>query len=121
MRVLCWFGKEDEREGVSSTSNGLVAGSAIPDSCGVSLHGVLSAESTDVSGVLGDFHLLHLFTEGSTISVLSFNQSPFLSHKCISTSTQAQSLLISKLTMETLGCKLTVPDTVFTYWHKMSA
>jgi hypothetical protein len=61
--------REDVRDGVGATSNGLLAGLAVPDTDRVSLDGGLAAESADVSGVLGDFHLLHLLTEGSTISV----------------------------------------------------
>jgi hypothetical protein len=34
----------------------------------VSLDGGLSAEGADVSGVLGDFHLLDLLSEGGTVS-----------------------------------------------------
>jgi hypothetical protein len=40
----------------------------VPDSNRVSLDGVFTAECADVSGVLGDFHLLDLFSEGSTIT-----------------------------------------------------
>lgn len=34
----------------------------------MSLDGVFAAECADVSGVLGDFHLLDLLSEGSTIT-----------------------------------------------------
>jgi hypothetical protein len=56
------------RHGVCSSSNGLVARLAVPDPNRVSLDCGLSAESADVSGVLGDFHLLDLLSEGGTIS-----------------------------------------------------
>jgi hypothetical protein len=56
------------RDSVSSSGNGLVAGLAVPDTDGVSLDGGLSAEGADISGVLGDFHLLDLLTEGRTVS-----------------------------------------------------
>lgn len=38
----------------------------------MSLDTVLSAEGTDVSGVLGDFHLLDLLSEGGTITSTVF-------------------------------------------------
>jgi hypothetical protein len=37
----------------------------------MALDGVLSAEGADVAGVLGDFHLLHLLTQGGTVSVMN--------------------------------------------------
>jgi len=45
------------------------AGPAVPNANGVSLDGGLAAEGADVSGVLGDFHLLDLLSEGGTVSV----------------------------------------------------
>ena len=57
------------RDGVGTAGNNLVAALALPDTDSLALDGVLSAESADVAGVLGDFHLLHLLTQGSTISV----------------------------------------------------
>ena len=57
------------RHSVCSSSDGLVAGSAVPDADGVSLDGGLAAEGADVSGVLGGFHLLDLLSEGGTVSV----------------------------------------------------
>ena len=59
----------DLRHSPCTTSDGLFATSAFPDSYGVSLDSVLAAESADVSGVLCDFHLLDLFSEGSAVSV----------------------------------------------------
>jgi len=56
------------RDGVSSSGDGLLAGLAVPDTSRVALDGSLSAESAGVSGVLGDFHLLHLLTQGSTVT-----------------------------------------------------
>ena len=56
------------RHSVCSSSDGLVARLAVPDPNRVSLDGGLSAESADVSGVLGDFHLLDLLSQGGTIS-----------------------------------------------------
>jgi hypothetical protein len=57
------------RHSVCSSSNGLVASLAIPDSDGVSLDSGLSAECADVLGVLCDFHLLDLLSEGGTVSI----------------------------------------------------
>jgi hypothetical protein len=57
------------RHSVCPSSNGLVARLAVPDTNRVSLDGGLAAEGADVSGVLGDFHLLHLLSEGGTVSV----------------------------------------------------
>jgi hypothetical protein len=57
------------RHCVCSSSNGLVAGPAVPDTDGVSLDGGLAAEGADVSGVLSDFHLLDLLSEGGTVSM----------------------------------------------------
>lgn len=58
----------DLRNCPCATSNCLSAALAVPDSNRVSLDGVFTAECADVSGVLGDFHLLDLFSEGSTIT-----------------------------------------------------
>lgn len=60
----------DLRDSPGTTSNGLVATLALPDSDRLPLDGVLAAEGADVAGVLGDFHLLHLLTQGGTISVV---------------------------------------------------
>jgi hypothetical protein len=59
----------DLRYGPSTTSNRLLARFAVPDSDGVTLDSILAAEGADVAGVLGDLHLLHLFSEGGAISV----------------------------------------------------
>lgn len=59
----------DLRDGVGATGNNLVAALALPDTNGLALDGVLAAEGADVAGVLGDFHLLHLLTQGGTVSV----------------------------------------------------
>jgi hypothetical protein len=56
------------RHGVCSSSDSLVARLAVPDSDGMSLDSGLSAEGADVFGVLGDFHLLYLLSQGSTVS-----------------------------------------------------
>lgn len=58
------------RDSVGTTSNSLLAGLAVPDTDGMTLDGDLSAECARVLGVLCDFHLLHLLTEGSTVSVV---------------------------------------------------
>lgn len=61
----------DLRDGVGTTGNGLLAALALPDTNSLALDGVLSAEGADVAGVLGDFHLLHLLTQGGTVSVMN--------------------------------------------------
>lgn len=58
------------RDSVGSAGNGLVATLALPDTNSLALDGFLSAEGTDVAGVLLDFHLLHLLTQGGTVSVV---------------------------------------------------
>ena len=58
------------RDSVGSAGNGLVATLALPDTNSLALDGVLSAEGADVAGVLLDFHLLHLLTQGGTVSVV---------------------------------------------------
>jgi hypothetical protein len=42
------------RDGVGSSGGGLAAGSAVPDTDGLTLDSVLSAELADVAGVLCD-------------------------------------------------------------------
>jgi len=59
----------DLRDGPCATSNSLATSLAVPDTDGVSLDCVLAAECADVSGVLCDFHLLHLLSERCTVSV----------------------------------------------------
>lgn len=82
-------GGKNVRDGVSATSNSLLARLAVPDADGVSLDSDLAAEGAGVAGVLGHFHLLdlweglnlcsrrshswilvetHLLSEGSTIA-----------------------------------------------------
>lgn len=61
-------GSSGSRNGPGSSSNGLAAGPAFPDTDGLALDGVLSAEGAGVAGVLRDFHLLDLFTERGTVS-----------------------------------------------------
>ena len=68
-RVIFFDAVDDSRDGVGTTGDSLVAALALPDTDGLALDGVLSAEGADVAGVLGDFHLLHLLTQGSTVSV----------------------------------------------------
>lgn len=59
----------DLRHGPSTTCNSLFARFAFPDTHGVTLNGVFAAEGTNVTGVLGNLHLLHLFSEGGAISI----------------------------------------------------
>lgn len=58
------------RDSPSTSCDGFLARPAVPDPNGVSLDGVLSAESADVSCVLRNFDLLHLLTEGGTVANL---------------------------------------------------
>lgn len=62
-------GEVDIRENVGATGDSLLARLAVPDTGGVTLDGVLAAEGAEVAGVLRDFDLLHLLTEGGTIAV----------------------------------------------------
>ena len=64
----CGGGERRVRDSPCSAGNSLLAGLALPDSDGFALHSVLAAEGTGVSGVLGNFHLLDLFTERGTVS-----------------------------------------------------
>lgn len=59
----------DLRDHPGTASNSFLTRSALPDSHRVSLHRGLAAKRARVSRVLGDFHLLDLFSEGGTISV----------------------------------------------------
>lgn len=59
------------RDSPSTSGNGLAAGTALPDTNSSALYGVLAAECADVTGVLSDFHLLHLLSERGTVSVIS--------------------------------------------------
>jgi hypothetical protein len=59
---------QDVRDSVGTTSNSLVARLAVPDTDGMTLDVDLAAESASVLGVLCDFHLLDLLTQGSTVS-----------------------------------------------------
>ena len=53
---------------VGTASKSLAAALALPDAGGGSLDGGLAAERAGVLGVLGDFSLLDLLSEGSTIT-----------------------------------------------------
>lgn len=59
----------DVRNSVGTASNGSLAGAAVPDTGGLSSDGNLTAESAGVLGVLGDFHLLHLLSQGGTVTI----------------------------------------------------
>jgi hypothetical protein len=61
----------DVRNSVGTASNGSLAGAAVPDTGGLSSDGNLTAESAGVLGVLGDFHLLHLLSQGGTVTIAS--------------------------------------------------
>ena len=57
------------RDGVGTTGNGAAAATAVPDTDGLAADGDLAAESAGVLGVLGNFHLLHLLTQGGTVTI----------------------------------------------------
>lgn len=59
------------RDSPSTSGDGLAAGTALPDTNSSALNAVLAAECADVTGVLGDFHLLHLLSERGTVSIIS--------------------------------------------------
>lgn len=59
------------RNSVGTASNGSAAGAAVPDTDRLSSDGGLSAEGAGVLGVLGDFHLLHLLSQGGTVTITS--------------------------------------------------
>ena len=54
-------------DNVGTAGNSLLATLAVPDASGVALDGGLAAEGAGVGGVLRDFHLLDLLTQGSTV------------------------------------------------------
>ena len=71
------------RDSVGTSSNGLVAALAVPDSGSLTLDCVLAAECADVTGMLLDFHLLHLLTQGGTVSVFNpSDQDPVFQSPC---------------------------------------
>ena len=55
-----------------ASGHSLVATLALPDADCLSLDCILSAKGADVPSVLGDFHLLDLFSEGCTITSAVF-------------------------------------------------
>ena len=112
----------DERECVCSASNGLLARPAVPDTGGVTLHGVLSAERTGVLGVLGDFHLLDLLTERSTISVCLCRSEFVQNFPSISLSSPKLRPAHNRCRIRGVRKEgsLILPHTVFTYSHLIS-
>lgn len=69
-RLVLWF-VGNIRNSVGTASNGSAAGAAVPDTDRLSSDGGLSAEGAGVLGVLGDFHLLHLLSQGGTVTITS--------------------------------------------------
>lgn len=69
-RLVLWF-VGNIRNSVGTASNGSAAGAAVPDTDRLSSDGGLSAEGAGVLGVLGDFHLLHLLSQGGTVTIAS--------------------------------------------------
>lgn len=101
----------DLRNGVGATGNGLVAALALPDTNSLALDGVLAAEGADVTGVLGDFHLLHLLTQGGTVSV-EIGQCLVFLHLIASRSKKSSWIKVVQGDSE--GTALSIPGTVFT-------
>lgn len=91
------------RHGVCSSSDSLLARLAVPDSDRVSLNRGLSAESADIFGVLGDFHLLDLLTQGSTVSVIQKAASVFCPHPQL----QVSIFVLSSVAEEFRNCTKT--------------
>jgi len=60
-------GRGGKVPGASSDNHAAVIVSAAPDADSLSLHVFLSAEGTDVLGVLRDLHLLDGLSEGSAV------------------------------------------------------
>lgn len=56
-----------------TASNCLFARVAMPDTNGGTLNRILTAEGAGIPGVLRDFHLFHLLTQGSTITSAVFS------------------------------------------------
>ena len=59
----------DLRHSVCSTGNSLLTRPALPDTDRFTFDGHFATETASVSRVLGDFHLLHLLSEGGTVSM----------------------------------------------------
>merc|ERR1712054_561647 len=55
-------------DGVGTTSDNALAALAVPDADSLAADGDLAAEGAGVLGVLSDFHLLHLLTQGGTVT-----------------------------------------------------
>lgn len=72
----------DARNSVGTAGDGSLAGLAVPDTGGVSSDGGLAAEGAGVLGVLGDFHLLHLLSQGGTVTVRGSSVSSWSSTLC---------------------------------------
>lgn len=103
------------RDSVGTTSNSLLAGLAVPDTDGVTLDGDLSAECAGVLGVLCDFHLLHLLTERSTVSVVgdpSASIGPVIA--CAPSTNVQQSCRASSFFVVVVRRVYCIPGTIFT-------
>ena len=66
------FPKINLRNGVSTTGQGLLTTLTLPDTNSSTLDSVLTTESTGVSSVLSDFHLLYSLSERGTITSTVF-------------------------------------------------
>ena len=79
--MLGWSGR-DIRDSVGTTGNGALAATAVPDADSLPADGDLAAEGAGVLGVLGDLHLLHLLTQGGTVTVHDPTVSPGVPSEC---------------------------------------
>lgn len=59
------------RNDVGTAGDGALARLAVPDTSGVAANIDFAAEGAGVFGVLSDFHLLDLLTQGSTVTILT--------------------------------------------------
>jgi hypothetical protein len=60
--------KIDIRNEVGTAGNGTLARFAVPDASRVALDSGLAAEGASVTSVLADLHLLHLLSQGGTVT-----------------------------------------------------
>lgn len=101
----------DARNGVSTTGDGALARLAVPDTGSLALDGDLSAEGASVLGVLGDFHLLNLLSQGSTVT--SNRYVSFRGPLSLSSRGQIDS---ARLSRAALGLSYLCPTGVF-FWY----
>ena len=62
------------RDGPCSTCHGFLTPFAFPDTNSLALDGIFAAKGAGVGGMLGDFHLFDLFTEGRSVAGAVFTR-----------------------------------------------